>query len=180
MIETNQLCQVDLPNRPLNSKRSAFDVHSSFSAKFDLVLQPRHSPFQNGAPLLLICKIARDRELARRLVFTWAQIRARARNPVKAIICPKHLVCTLLESSLQEVSSNTCLSPVVSESSVQKKPQRRVQITLNGHESTWTDWICLRALTNTTHNHVFCVNCSMMGRWWAVMGGVSATTPMEY
>ena len=54
--------------------------------KFDLALKPRHSPFQNGATLLLICEIARDSELAMRLVFIWAQIRARTRNPVKTRI----------------------------------------------------------------------------------------------
>ena len=50
--------------------------------KFDLALQPRHPPFQNGVTLLLIREIARDSELAMRLVFIWAQIRARTRNPV--------------------------------------------------------------------------------------------------
>ena len=54
--------------------------------KFDLALKPRHSPFQNGATLLLIREIARDSELAMRLVFIWAQIRARTRNRVKTRI----------------------------------------------------------------------------------------------
>ena len=53
--------------------------------KFDLALKPTHSPFQKGATLLLIHKVARDSELAMRLVFIWAQICARTRNPVKAM-----------------------------------------------------------------------------------------------
>ena len=50
-IETNQLCQVDLPNRPWNFKRSAFDVHSSFSAQIWLGIITKTLTFPKRCPI---------------------------------------------------------------------------------------------------------------------------------
>ena len=59
---------------------------NDINARSCLTNSSTHSAPLNGATLLLIREIARDRELTRRLVFTWAQIRARTRNPVNYIL----------------------------------------------------------------------------------------------
>ena len=51
MIETNQLCQVDLKNWPWNFKRSAFDVHSSFSEQIWLGIIAKTLTFPKRCPI---------------------------------------------------------------------------------------------------------------------------------
>ena len=44
-IETNQLCHVDLPNRPFNFKQLAFDVNSSFLVQIWLGIKAKTLTF---------------------------------------------------------------------------------------------------------------------------------------